>query len=557
GGTLFYQCEGQDCQVSVGSPEWYDWLGVHRTFAFRSDDGSFTARRERAGNKRGGWYWKAYVKREKRLLHAYLGKTESLTLERLHSAANELTRAATPVRVDAAPREQDGSSFLPRYEAQDILQTQLTAIIGREQETEAACALLLRPDVRLVTITGPGGVGKTRLALHVANTLAQNFSDGIRCISLAAIADDALVIPTLAQELGFVEAGDEPLLIRLQRYLRPRHLLLLLDNFEHVIAAAPQLAELLSACPSLKMLVTSREVLHLRIEHELTVPPLEVPATQPLPDINQLSRYAAVELFVQRARAARADFQITLLNAQAIAEICACLDGLPLAIELAAARIKLFSPQQLLTRLEHRLHVLVSGPRDLPMRQQTLRNTLTWSYDLLDSEEQRLFRSLAVFVRGCTFEAIEAFYRALYIDDAEQLLRCIASLTDKNLLQHVEQDNGERRLMMLGTVREYAQECLIACDETSVACNAHASYYLSLAEQAEAQLRKERQVEWFNRLEQEYDNIRAALNWLQDNANVEEALRLCSALLLFWLVRDRCSEGLQWVERALARSEQA
>jgi predicted ATPase/DNA-binding CsgD family transcriptional regulator len=555
GGTLFYLYDGQDRQVSVGSSEWYDWLDAHRTFAFRGDEGSFTARRERAGNKRGGWYWKAYVKREKRLRHAYLGKTESLTLERLHSAANELARAATPVRVDAAPREQDGSSFLPRYEAQDILQTQLTAIIGREQETGAACALLLRPDVRLVTITGPGGVGKTRLALHVANALAQNFSDGIRCISLATIADAALVIPTLAQDLGFVEAGDEPLLTRLQRYLRSRHLLLLLDNFEHVIAAAPLLAELLSACPSLKMLVTSREVLHLRIEHELPVPPLEVPATQPLPDINQLSRYAAVELFVQRARAARSDFQITPLNAQAIAEICACLDGLPLALELAAARIKLFSPQQLLTRLEHRLHVLVSGPRDLPMRQQTLRNTLTWSYDLLDSEEQRLFRSLAVFVRGCTFEAIEAFYRALHIDDAEQLLRCIASLTDKNLLQHVEQDNGEMRLMMLGTVREYAQECLLACDETSVARSAHASYYLSLAEEAEAQLRKERQVEWFNRLEQEYDNIRAALNWLQENDTVEDALRLCRAMLLFWLVRDRCSEGLQWVERALVKSE--
>lgn len=553
GGTLFYQCDGQDCQVSVGSPGWYDWLGAHRTFAFRSDEGSFTARRERAGNKRGGWYWKAYVKREKRLRHAYLGKTESLTLERLHSAANELARGAAPVRVDAAPREQNGSSFLPLYEAQDILQTQLTAIIGREQETGAACALLLRPDVRLVTITGPGGVGKTRLALHVANALAQNFSDGIRSISLAAIVDPALVIPTLAQDLGFVEAGDEPLLTRLQRYLRSRHLLLLLDNFEHVIAAAPQLAELLSACPSLKMLVTSREVLHLRIEHELTVPPLAVPATQPLPDIEQLSRYAAVELFVQRARAARSDFQVTPLNAQAIAEICACLDGLPLAIELAAARIKLFSPQQLLTRLEHRLHVLVSGPRDLPMRQQTLRNTLTWSYDLLDSEEQHLFRSLAVFVRGCAFEAIEAFYRVLHNDDAEQLLRCIASLTDKNLLQHIEQDNGEVRLMMLGTVREYAQECLLACDESAVARTAHASYYLSLA--AATELRKERQVEWFNRLEQEYDNIRAALNWLQENNNVEDSLRLCGALLLFWLVRDRCSEGLYWVERALARGE--
>ncbi|HZR40699.1 MAG TPA: NB-ARC domain-containing protein [Ktedonobacteraceae bacterium] len=558
---LFYQRDGQDYQVVVGTPDWYAWLTTATSFAFRCPQGSFTARRERSGNKRGGWYWKAYAKRSGKLLHAYLGKAETLTFEHMSSIAAELTLAGDEhVQEESADRAPSTytsralSSPIAEQEGQDILHTELTDIIGREQETKTACLLLQKADVRLLTITGPAGVGKTRLALHVANVLAENFGDGVRCVSLAAVADPQLVVPTIAQELGFVEAGEAPLFARLKAFLRDKRLLLLLDNFEQIIEAAPLLTELLSVCPFLKILVTSREVLHIRIEHELMVPPLALPDLRQLPDVECLSQYAAVALFVRRALAVKPDFQVTPVNAQAIAEICTRLDGLPLAIELAAARIKLLSPQLLLTRLQHRLQVLTGGARDLPRRQQTLRDTLTWSYDLLDSDEQRIFRSFSVFVRGCTLEAAEEFCRT-FQDDSELIFRYIASLIDKNLLQRAEQASGEARLMMLETVREYAQECLVACNEAAEAHNAHAMYYLSIAEEAEAEVRAARQVEWLNLLDQEYDNVRAALSWLLEQNNIELSLRICAALRSFWIIRDRRGEGYQWIEKALAKGD--
>jgi predicted ATPase/class 3 adenylate cyclase len=439
----------------------------------------------------------------------------------------------------------------------DILAVQPTPLIGREHEVAAVVRLLRREKVRLVTLAGPGGTGKTRLALQAALELDNVFAGGVFFVSLASLNDPALVMPTIARSLGIRESVGQPVLARLVEVLQQKQVLLLLDNFEQVVEAAPQVAELLMSCPQLKLLVTSREVLHVRSEHEFAVPPLALPDPAHLPKLASLARIPAVALFLQRAQAARPEFRLTSANARAVAEICVRLDGLPLAIELAAARMKLLSPQALLTRLDQPLNVLTGGARDVPARQQTLRNTIEWSYHLLTAREQRLFRWLSVFVGGCSLEAAEAVCSAPG-DGAGQVLDGVASLVDKSLLQRVEQPeqgSEDQRLLMLETIREYGLEALIASGEEAVARQAHADYFLRLAEEAEPALKGPLLVDWLERLEREHSNLRIAMQWAVENGQGEVALRLGIALERFWVVRGQRNEGLTFLQKALAGSE--
>jgi predicted ATPase/DNA-binding CsgD family transcriptional regulator len=423
--------------------------------------------------------------------------------------------------------------------------------LGHEQEVKHVCELLRSPDIHLLTLTGIGGVGKTRLALKVAEELLETFMDGIYFVPLASIRNPTLVLPTVAQVFELGEFGERKVLERLKAHIQEKCILLLLDNFEQVLPAAPLLMEVLVACPRVKMLVTSREALRIHGEHEHVVLPLLLPDPRHLPDLATLTNYTALQLFLQHAVAVKRDFQITEENAHAIAKLCIHLDGLPLAIELAARHIKLFSPQKLLTRIGRRLPVLKGGTRDISDRQSSLRNAIKWSYDLLNTQEQRVFRYLSVFAGGCLPEAIEALCTA--IDHTPiNIVDSTMSLLDKHLIQSRSRVDGEPRLLMLETIREYAQECLEASGEEDIARHAHAKFYLRLAEEAEPELRKTQQVLWLERLEQEHDNLRAALHWLTAQEEDEKALRICAALWRFWVARGHLSEGNQWLERTLA-----
>jgi predicted ATPase/DNA-binding CsgD family transcriptional regulator len=462
---------------------------------------------------------------------------------------------------------QDKRYVLPAFsEAQPgqiparTLPAPLTSLIGREQEVQAVCRLLQHSEVRLVTLLGAGGIGKTRLGLQATRQLVDDFADGVCFVSLAPIRNPALVIPTIAQAFELKEVGEQSLLDLLKTSLRNKHLLLFLDNFEQIVTAAPLLSDLLVCCPLLKILLTSRAVLRIQGEYQYPVPPLAVPDLKPLPALELLPQYAAVELFRQRAQASKHDFQLTKANAHTIVEICAHLDGLPLAIEMAAARIKLLPPQALLARLSRRLAVLTSGARDMPARQQTLRNTIAWSYALLDPQEQRLFRWLSVFIGGCTLQAVETVCATLDGGDgAISVLDSVATLLDTSLLQQIEQEGEEPRLMMLETIREYGLESLAESGEVEAACQAHALYYLALTEEKEPQLDGPQQVTLLEQLGREYDNLRAAMRWSLEPDETGQrssiALRLGGALRWFWLVRGHFSEGRNFLEQALVGRE--
>jgi predicted ATPase len=424
------------------------------------------------------------------------------------------------------------------------LPVQRTGFVGREEEVAAAKELLLRQDVRLVTITGPGGIGKTRLAVEVASGLVECFPGGAHFVPLSSLCDPGLIPSAIVQALGIREAGGQSPLQLLRENLQDSlraPLLLLLDNFEHLVQSAPTVAELLVMGPGLKILVTSRSALHLYGEHEFPVSPLALPDTRSLPTVEVLSRYPAVALFVQRAVAAKPDFELNRENASAVAEICARLDGLPLAIELAAARVKVLSPSSMLTRLASRLQLLTGGARDLPERQQTLRAAMDWSYDLLSPAEQTLFRRLAVFVGGCNLEGVEAVCDTKGDLDSD-LLDGMASMVDKSLVQQVEQAKGESRFVMLETIREYALEKLEASGEKPLTKRAHAAYCLVLAEENTEQSGAEG-AEWLERFMLEHDNFLAGLEWLTQTGDADWGLRLGAALFRFWEMREYLAEG--------------
>ncbi len=466
----------------------------------------------------------------------------------------------TPGAVAAqqvAREEQETPADTPPIAPMWKVPTVLTPLVGREQDVAAVCALLARPEVRLLTLLGAGGIGKTRLAIEVATQMREHFADGVCFVALAPISDPSLLLSSIAHELGLQEGGAQPLVETVQAFLRDKQLLLLLDNFEQLVRAAPLLEDLLAACPRLAIVVTSREVLRLQAEHLFPVPPLALPDLAHLPEREELAEYAAVALFLQRAQAIKPDFQLTPANGRAIAEICVRLDGLPLALELAAARIRLLPPQALLARLAQRFQVLAGGPRTMPERQQTLRNTLQWSYDLLDTQEQRLFRRLAVFVGGWTLEAVEAVcYQAP--DEASSALDEVTSLLDKSLLLQVEPAGGEARLQMLMTVREYALECLQASGEAEAIHRAHAAYYLAWVQEVEPHLKGAQQLEWLARLEQEMANVFAALDTAFEQGMHAELVRGVQAFTRFLEMRGAYAQAEIHLKRAqqVARSLQ-
>jgi predicted ATPase/class 3 adenylate cyclase len=480
-----------------------------------------------AAEERDGDYFGPPVKRVARLLSAAHGgqvllslPTQELVRDQLPSGTSlrylgehRLKDLFRPERVFQLLAPELPSEFPPLRSLdayRNNLPLQPTPLVGREQEVPEVCNLLRSGETRLLTLTGPGGTGKTRLALQAAADLLEDFPDGTFFAPLATLTEADLFISAVAESLGVRETGEQALDESLKEYLGERQLLLLLDNFEQVLEAVPTITELLTAAPELQVLTTSRAPLGLYGEHEFPVPPLSMPDLERPPPLERLTQYSAVGLFVERARAVKPDFEVTNESAPAVAEICVRLDGLPLAIELAAARIKMLPPRAMLQRLGSRLKLLTGGARDLPERQRTLRGAIEWSHALLDQGEQVLFARLAVFSGGRTLEAIEAICDAegdLPVDAFEG----VSSLLDKSLLRQEEGPGGEPRFVMLETVHEFAREKLGQSAEAEEIERVHAEYFLALAEEADPELRGPDQLQWLEKLEAEHDNMRAAL----------------------------------------------
>jgi predicted ATPase len=441
-----------------------------------------------------------------------------------------------------------------------------TALVGREHEVATVLTLLQRDDVRLLTVTGPGGVGKTRLALQVATRLREHFADGVVFVSLVPLREPSLVVSTVARALGVEAQGSRPVLDVLMTFLRHKHLLLVIDNFEHVVQAAPDVAALLSTCAGLRLLVTSRAPLRLQAERVFTVPPLALPDLSHLPPVETLGQVPAIALFVQQAQAAQQDFALTPSTGSTVAAICVRLDGLPLAIELAAARVVVLPPAALLARLAQPLEVLTGGAQDLPVRQQTLRATMAWSYSLLSPAEQALFRRLAVFAGGATLEAIEAVCRWSDVPgdslSGTNLLEALSRLVHLHLVRMgvagESYPEGEPRFSLLATIQEFGREQLEATYEFDAVRRRHAMYYLTVADDAYPHLLHHEVVLWLERLEEELDNLRAAWGscvvrgWANEQEAVEGGMWTTGRLVPFWTLRGHFQEAVSWLEQLLA-----
>lgn len=488
------------------------------------------------------------------LMRLYAASGDRAGVERTYRRCTTVLRRELAVEPSPATREayarlRKATPPVAESARRHNLPAQFTSFVGRQAEIAMVQDLLLRPDVRLVTLTGPGGVGKTRLALQAAGQLLDHFADGVTFVPLASVRIPGLVVPAIAQAVGVRETGSQPLFESLKATLRDRRLLLVLDNFEHVRAATPYVTGLLSACPALTILITSRSRLHLSGEHEFRVP--------------VLPQAEALALFQQRAQAAQPTFRLTDENMAAVAEICARLEGLPLALELAAARVRLLSPQALLAQLAGFMRTPGGVAYDLPTRQRTLWQAIDWSYNLLDEAEQRLFRRLAVFVGGFTLEAAAAVVSGPWSIAGESVslpaefgvLNRLASLADKNLVHQGMSMEGEPRLAMLETIREYALEELAASGEAAAIRQRHALFFLALAEEAAPRLKGAEQLTWLNRLESEHDNLRAAMEWLLESGAVSTAMRLAAALSRFWHIHGHYSEAQEHLQRVLAQSD--